>query len=97
MALIDIDYRDTLRKAEQLERLASELRSISTRDLQDLRSGVGRTWRGSAAELYKKRSRTFSRQIESQAKELQRMARSLRQSAERYRRLEILAKGIFGG
>jgi len=97
MGLIDIDYRDTLRKADQLERLASELRGISTRELQNLRSGVGRSWWGSSAEMYKKRSVTLSRQIESQARDMQRMANSLRQSAERYRRLEILSKTIFGG
>lgn len=96
MALIDIDYQDTLRKADRLETLANDLRNISTRNLQDLQSGVGRTWRGSAAELYKRRTQTFSRQIESQAKELQSMARSLRASAERYRRLEEMANSIFG-
>lgn len=96
MALIDIDYQDTLKKADRLEALASNLRSISTRNLQDLQAGVGRTWRGSAAELYRKRTQTFSRQVESQAKELQNMARSLRAAAERYRRLEELANSIFG-
>lgn len=96
MALIDIDYQDTLRKANRLEALANDLRGISTRNLQDLQAGVGRSWRGSAAELYKKRTRTFSNQIEAQARELQRMARSLRASAERYRRLENLANSIFG-
>ncbi len=96
MALIDIDYQDTLKKADRLESLANDLQSISTRNLQDLQASMSRTWRGSASELCKKRTQTFSRQIEAQAKELQNMARSLRASADRYRRLEALANSIFG-
>ena len=42
MAFIEIDYRDTLRKANELDGLARELRSIASRDLQDLQSGIGR-------------------------------------------------------
>lgn len=96
MGFIDIDYRDTLKKANQLEALAMELRSIAARDLQNVQSGVGRTWRGSAAELYKKRAQTLSRQAEAQARDLQSLARGLRQAAERYRRLEAAANAIFG-
>lgn len=95
MAQIEIDYQDTIRKASRLETLARELRTVGTKDLQNLQSGVGRSWCGSAAEMYKKRTSTFSRQVESQARQLESMARSLRQSAERYRRLEELANSIF--
>ena len=59
MALIDIDYQDTLKKADRLESLANDLQSISTRNLQDLQASMSRTWRGSASELCKKRTQTF--------------------------------------
>lgn len=96
MSLIDIDYQDTLRKADQLERLAEELRQVSAHDLQDLQSGVGRTWRGSSAELYRKRMQTLQRQVDAQARDLKSTASRLRQAAEHYRRLELMANSIFG-
>ena len=97
MGLIDIDYRDTLKKADRLEALAQEIRSVAVRDLPDLQSGVGRNWKGSAAELYRKRNQALARQAEAQARDLQRTARNLRAAAERYRRLEAAANAIFGG
>lgn len=96
MTSIEIDYRDTIKKADHLEALAKELRKVASRDLQELQSGMGRSWRGSAAEMYKKRTTTFSRLIESRAKELEGLAQSLRQSAERYHWLEMTAQNIFG-
>lgn len=96
MAFIEIDYRDTLRKANELDRLARELRSIASRDLQDLQSGIGRSWRGTPAQQYQKRARTLSQKTLSQAKDLEKMARSLRAAAERYRMLELAAHTIFG-
>lgn len=95
MALIDIDYRDTLRKAERLESLARELRNVSSRDLQELQSGGGRAWSGSASEMYRKRARTLSQKTAQQAKDLEKLARSLREAAERYRMLEMAANAIF--
>lgn len=97
MAFIEIDYWDTIKKADQLEELARDLRNIAAGDLSRIQSGVSRNWQGSAAQLYQKRTRTFSSQVEGQARQLQALARELRQAAERYRRLEQLASGLFGG
>lgn len=96
MSVVEIDYRDTLKKADQLEELARELRTIASRDLQDLQSGVSRAWKGSSAERYKKHAQTLSRQVEAQAKNLQNAAKGLRRTAERYRFLESGANRFFG-
>lgn len=95
MAFIDIDYQDTLQKAAQLENLAAELRRVSTHDLAELQSC--RNWRGSAAEVYKKKTKILSQQVNAQANDLQKLASSLRQAAERYRWLEQVSHSIFGG
>ena len=95
MAAIEINYQDVMKKAERLEALAADLRRLSANDLQELLAGVGHGWNGSAAELYKKRTRTMSHQIEGRAKELESMAKNLQRAAERYRRLEVLANTIF--
>lgn len=97
MGLIDIDYRDTLKKADRLEALAQEIRTVATRDFPELQSGGSRNWQGSAAELYRKRNQALARQVEAQSKTLQRTARNLRVAAERYHRLELAANAIFGG
>ena len=49
-----------------------------------------------AAQQYQKRARTLSQKTLSQAKDLEKMARSLRAAAERYRMLEQAAHTIFG-
>lgn len=96
MSSIEIDYRDTLKKAEQLDSLSRELRAIASRDLSDLQSGVNQAWQGSCAELYKKRVRELAQQVEAQARTFQSIAGGLRRTAERYRILESTANGIFG-
>jgi len=96
MAFIEADYRDMLRQAGRLDDLARKLRTTASRDLQELQAGVGRQWRGSAAVLYKKRTTTLIRQAEQQARDLQKMASSLRTAAERYQRIEQAAKILFG-
>lgn len=97
MAWIDVDYRNMLRKADQLESLARDLQNISSRDLQNVQSGVNQCWQGSASELYKKKLRTFSRQVDSHARTLLDLAGNLRRAAERYERLERIGNSIFGG
>lgn len=97
MALIEVDYQDTLRKADRLDALARELRSLAAQDLQSIQSGVSRNWKGSASELYQKRMRTYVRQVEAHAKDCQSLANSLRKAAKRYRQMEMLANSIFGG
>lgn len=96
MSVIEINYQDMVKKAERLESLAGNLRSIASRDLSDMQSSVNQGWKGSSAELCKKRMRQMAHRIESQAKSLQNAANALRTSAERYRRLENLANNIFG-
>ena len=97
MALIEVDYLDALRKADRLDELAQELRSLATQDLQSIQSGVSRSWKGSASELYQKRMRTYRQQVEAHANDCKNLASGLRTAAKRYQQLEMLANGIFGG
>lgn len=97
MPFLNIDYRDTLRKADELADLASEIRSIAQSDLPQLQSAAERSWRGSASEIYQKKVCTFSNQTRGQAKELQDLARSLKGRAQYYQYLERLGLSLFGG
>lgn len=97
MALIEIDYRDAMKKADRLDELAQELRNLAAQDLQSIQSGVSRGWKGSASELYQKRLKSYKQQVEAHAKDCQALAASLRNAAKRYQQLEALANSIFGG
>lgn len=97
MAIIDIDWRDTMNKADQLDDLAEELQHLIYCELTDMEDGAGSRWQGSAAELYRKKARTYVRQIQSEQKNLRSLARGLRKTAETYRDLEQLGKSLFGG
>lgn len=97
MSSIDINYHDMIKKAERLESLAGDLRLIVSNNLNDMRSGANQNWKGSSAELCKKRMQQLSHRIDGQAKSLQSAASELRAAAERYRRLESIANSIFGG
>lgn len=96
MSVIEIDYQDTLKKVEQLEALAGELKKVSSDNLRNLQSGVDQGWKGSSAELYKKRMKALSELIDARAGDLQNTANGLRKAAEHYHRLETIAGTIFG-
>lgn len=96
MALIEIDYVDTIRKAEELEQLARELKSISANGLEEIKSGIDAGWKGSASVLYKKKINELSHQLASQAEDLLKIAERLGKTAKRYQKLEQMAKNIFG-
>lgn len=97
MAFIEIDYADTIRKADRLEELAVKLNNIAAAKMAELQSGMNRNWKGSASAIYQKKTNTLIQQITSQAKSLKSAAKSIRKSAEDYRRLEQLANTLFGG
>ena len=97
MAIIDIDWRDTIEKAKQLESLAGELQNVINNELLSIQDGAGSRWQGSAADLYRKKARTYVRQMQSEQKNLRSLANSLRKAAETYRDLERLGSSLFGG
>ena len=97
MALIDVDYQDTLRKAERLDELATKLDNIVMHDLESVYTGVNNSWHGTAADRYKSKERTYNGQIRARARRLRELARGLRQAAERYHRIEMAAKSLWGG
>ena len=96
MGIIDIDWRDTINKAEQLESLAGDLQRVIDNELQRLQDAAGNRWQGAAAELYRKKARTFVQQMQSEQKELRNLALSLKKTAQVYRDLEKLGNTIFG-
>ena len=96
MAQIELDYYDTIRKADRLEELSRKLRAIAERSVYSGLSAIDSTWSGTAADLYKKKTRIYAEQLLSQAKELEQLAKGIRSSAERLKRVDETFSTIFG-
>ena len=97
MALIDVDYRDVINKAERLDDAARELRCVAENEMRCVQSDARRNWSGSASELYQKRMGTYISRLAAQADDLQKLAKSLRKTAEKYEKIEKLAQTLFKG
>ena len=92
---IFIDYRDTLRKADELDNLA---RQIENRVLDYMgRSGsiAQAAWTGTTAEIYKRKNMQIMDKLSGHARELRSTAEGIRKAANYYKWLEEQANAIF--
>ena len=80
--MITIGYRDTLKRAQELEQLATEMERKCAARIGRLRSGMNSSWTGDSAVFYQKSKARHG------AKDLRAAALALRIAAERYRILE---------
>ncbi len=96
MGQIELDYYDTIRKADRLEELAGKLRLIANAQIYRGLHAAESTWTGAAADQYKKKTRIFAEQMISQAGELERLAKAIRSSAERLKRIDEAFGSMIG-
>ncbi|MBR2100379.1 MAG: hypothetical protein IJ927_03515 [Eubacterium sp.] len=92
MALININYREVIRKAEELESLAAEL-NRTCEGLQNLMSISYSNWTGDTANQYTNKIKGLYVKTKSQANSLSQTAGALRRKAEFYNMIE----SSFGG
>ena len=85
---INVNYKDTLRKAQELEELADELEHKYAARLAGIRNSMGRDWKGDSAVFYGKKIGKLEDKVKSRSKQLRNAASALRIAAERYRILE---------
>ena len=88
--LIEIDWQDTLKKADRLEELAGQLEKVRDNQLQSVEAAGGSKWKGTPADLYRKRAKTFSRQIDAEVRTLKKTAGKLKSIAQIYQKLESI-------
>ena len=92
---IFIDYRDTLRKADELESLASQ---IEDRVLDYMsRSGnvAQAAWTGSTAEMYQRKNMQIMDKLSGHAREMRSTADGIRKAANYYKWIEEQANAVF--
>lgn len=92
---IRLHYQDTIRKAERLEELASELLKLAERELADVETETSGLWRGSACDRYHQKHNQMADKAKKHARQLREAARALRDSALRLYKVEMMALSIF--
>ena len=92
---IEMNYGDTLRKAERLETISSELR-YKANQMEQAADADTRDWQGDASEEFDRKAHQLAGIARSHADKLAMTAEALRRAAERYHRLEEMGNFIFG-
>ena len=87
MAMIHIDYNDTIKKAKRMEELAGEIDKIADNRVSNIYRALpasGR-WTGSGAVMYQKKTKKYYDNLKRRAKNLRFSAQTLRGIAEKYK------------
>lgn len=95
MALIELNYQDTINKAEQLEELAAEMKTICSKDIGGANDVCSSIWKGDASTAYQKKLNQIQSKIEKRADTLNSTANSLGGVARRLKQAEDFAKSLF--
>lgn len=95
MAIIDLNYQDTINKADELGNLAAEIKGICSSNLGNINSSCSSIWKGDAGAAYQKKLRQIQSKIEKRAKSLETIANSMGGIARRLRQVEDYAKSYF--
>jgi WXG100 family type VII secretion target len=79
---IQIDFGKARTQADQLDQLAGELKQLAGKDLEDCMIGVAANWKGKSAASYVKKGRKLEQELEKAGAEIEKIAQTLRQTAE---------------
>lgn len=91
---IKIDFIKARKQAEDLERIADQLRRVADRDIDDAMSGVSSGWKGDSADLFLKKGNKLRSDVMKTANQLDTAARTLRQTAQSIYNAEMRALEI---
>lgn len=90
---IYMDYRVMREKAQRLEELAAELRTVAQNQV-GYYCGNLNFWKGDSGDICRQKLRKLENNLNKQAKDLQHTASALRSAAERQYRLEMALKSL---
>lgn len=91
---IRMDYRRALNQAEELERVARDLRRTATNDLQDCISDISHNWTGENSSAYIKKCNTLKTNIEKTARKIEKTAGTIRTVAQTTYHAEMAALNL---
>ncbi len=91
---IELDYKAAINQAQKLETIASNIKNMSSNDLETCMTQIKAKWESTNATTFINKGRTLQQQISETAKELEKTAKTIRSIAERTRRAEMEALRI---
>lgn len=95
MAIIELNYQDTINKSEQLIELTSDIKSICRNDIEAIKNTCNSVWKGDAGVEYQKKLSQIQSKIEKRSRSIESTADSLGKTARRLKRAEEAANAIF--
>lgn len=93
---ITMDYRETMRRAEELEQLARRIKRKANGEYREAQRALAGVWSGEAAEAYLKKTNRIRDKLLRNAEELDRTADVLKRAATRLYRAEMLCTALPG-
>jgi uncharacterized protein YukE len=94
---INIYYDGIIDRAEEMNELAEKLFLMVNDNIGDCTNTVRRSWTGDSGELYAQKVNDTACRLRQRARDLQNVSVSLKESAERMRKADLLAISILGG
>ncbi|MBS6395738.1 MAG: hypothetical protein KH452_01120 [Clostridiales bacterium] len=88
---IRFDFRQAIRRAEELEEIACDMRRLSNKEMEDSLQRLAGAWKGEAADLFLSRGLQLRENIKQSANDLDRAASAVRKAAKRIYDAEMAA------
>ena len=92
--LIEMNFSEAKRQAAELEDIAESLRTLSSGKIDEASSQINAEWKGNSASAFLGKVQTLSGNINETAKELDEIAISIKQTAQRVYDAEMEAVRI---
>lgn len=79
---IQMDFNRAKAQASQLETIADSIEKLASNNMEECMAGVSSNWKGESADLYIQKGRQLEREMKDSAKELKRIAQTVRKIAQ---------------
>lgn len=79
---IQMDFNKARAQASQLEEIASSIEKLAADNMEECMAGVSSNWKGESADLYVKKGRKLESDMLASAKELRKIAQTVRKIAQ---------------
>lgn len=93
-ALIWLEYGKAISQANELDRIASEMKNLAEGDFQNCLSSVASNWTGDNSRNYIRKGEKLKGDIDKSARQLQNIAKAIRNIAKRTRNADLRAREI---
>lgn len=96
MSKLEINYSDTIRKADKIEEASQNITNICKTDIPAVFEHLSANWTGDGGEKFRQKLNKSKNTLISKANSVNSIAQSLEAKAKRYKIIEDSAKSIFG-